>query len=302
MNSIDAMAHDMKRQLVDLPAMPLPKPASGRTVVAGSGDSYAAALAAYYLSSGRVICSQPTDIISDPATVEDARVYFVSISGKTRANVLAAESARRADASTVAVTANATSPLAAACDDVFTLEFKSAGKTSGTIGFTAPLLACARIATNAACPEDLESIYNSAATTAARLAGNVKTRSIVMLGDSVLYPVAIYGALKFSEVFGSKAVAHTLEDFCHAPIFGQKDDQVIMLGAGNDIDISRRLKRAGLQVQYVDCGKYDRLPSVFYATFFMQHLTLAIARKKKIKECYFLQDKKLLAASSDIIY
>jgi fructoselysine-6-P-deglycase FrlB-like protein len=234
--------------------------------------------------------------------VEGASVYFVSISGKTRASVLAAESARRAAASTVAVTADTTSPLAAACNSAFALEFKSAGKTSGTIGFTASLLACARIAAKTACPEDLKSIYNDAARIASRLAGSIQTKEIVILGESALYPVAIYGTLKFSEVLGSKAVAHRLEDFCHAPLFGHLDDQAIMLGARNDVSISRRLKRAGVQVQYVDCGKYDRLRSVLYASFFMQHLALAIARRKKMKECYFLQNRKLLAASSDIIY
>lgn len=302
MNSIDAMARDIKRQLLDLPAMPLPEPALGRTVLAGSGDSYAAALAAHYLSSGRITCCQPADIMADPEMVKGARVCFVSISGKTKASVLAAESAHRAGANTVAVTTDMTSPLAATCDGAFKLDFKSAGKTSGTIGFTASLLACARIATNIGCPADLKTIYNDATRKAVKIAGSIKTKSVVMLGDSVLYPAAIYGALKFSEVFGSKAAAYQLEDFCHAPLFGHKDDQIITLGAGNDINISHRLKRAGVKVQHVDCGKYDGIRSALYASFFMQHMTLAIARRKKIKECYFLQDRKLLGTSSNIIY
>lgn len=302
MNSIEAMALDIKRQLTDLPAMPLPEPATGRVVIAGSGDSYAAALVAHYLSSGRVLCCQPVDIISDPKIAGGASMYFVSISGRTKTNVLAAASARRVGASTVAITADITSPLAAACDRGFVLEFKSAGKTSGTIGFTASLLACARISADVACPADLKSIYNAAARKAVALAGVVKTKNAVFLGDSILHPIAMYGALKFNEVFGSRSVAYPLEDFCHAPLFGHKDDQAIMLGARNDVGISRRLKRAGLQVLYVDCGKYDSLRSVLYATFFIQHLVLSIAKRKKMKECYFFRDKKLLAASSDIIY
>jgi fructoselysine-6-P-deglycase FrlB-like protein len=296
------MAHDMERQLVDLPAMPLPEPASGRVVLAGSGDSYAAALAAQYLSSGRVICCQPADIVSDPKMVNGASAYFVSVSGRTRANVLAAESARRAGARTVAVTGDISSPLAAACGNMFELKFKSAGKTSGTIGFTASLLACCRIAANASCPADLKTIYKDAARKAKRIVGDIKTKNIVILGDSMFYPAAIYGALKFSEVFGSKAAAYHLEDYCHAPLFGHRDDQVIVFGIKNDIDISRRLKRAGMSVQYVDCGKYDRLGAVLFASFFMQHLTLGIAMKKKMKECYFLRNRKLLDTSSDIIY
>ncbi len=302
MNSIDAMAYDIKRQLLELSAMPLPEPASGKTVIAGSGDSYAAALAAHRLSGGRVLCCHPADIISDPAMVKGACVYFVSISGKTRANVRAAMATRKAGATTVAVTADAASPLACECDSIFALEFKSASKTSGTIGFTASLLVCARIAANVACPEDMKSIYDSAARKAARLAGDIKTRSTVILGDSVLYPVAMYGALKCNEVFGSRATAYLLEDFCHAPLFGHKNDQVIVLGTRNGANISRRLKRAGVQVLDVDCEKYSGLRLMLYATFLVQHAILAVAKKKNIKECYFLQDKKLLGASSDIIY
>jgi len=302
LNSIDAMEQDVKRQFVDLQTMPMPEPARGRIILAGSGDSYAAALAAYYLSSGYALCCHPADIIADPSIANGCSVYFVSISGRTSANVLAAESARRAGASTIAVTADVASPLAAACDSTFALEFKSAGKTSGTIGFTASLLVCARIAANATCHADMKLIYRTAAIRAANLACDIRTKSVVMLGDSMLYPTAIYGVLKFCEVFGSRAVAYSLEDFCHAPLFGHRDDQVIILGVKDDAKISHRLKRAGLKTLYVDCGKYDGICSMLYATFFVQHLALTIARKKRIKECYFLQDRKLLGASSDIIY
>ncbi|HEX6067399.1 MAG TPA: SIS domain-containing protein [Nitrososphaera sp.] len=302
MNSIEAMAHDVRRQLVDLPAMPLPEPVHGRAVLVGSGDSYAAALAGSYLSSSRVLSCHPTDIIADPTIVEGVRGYFISISGRTKANVRAAELTRKSGTSTVAVTVDPTSPLASACDGIFQLQFKSAGKTSGTIGFTASLLACARIAAGAPCPADLKAIYGTAAKNTVRPAGSIKTKSMVVLGDSLLYPAAMYGALKFNEVFGSRASAYPLEDFCHAPLFGHKEDQIVVIGPGDDAQISRRLERAGLKVLYVDCGKYDGLESVFYATFFIQHLALAVARRKNMKECYFLQNKRLVAASSDIIY
>lgn len=302
MNSIEAMALDIRRQLVDLPAMPLPEPAQGKAVLIGSGDSYAAAVAASYLSSGRVLCRHPADIIADPAIIKDATAYFVSISGSTKANVRAAELARKSGASTVAVTADPASPIASTCDEIFQLQFKSACRTSGTIGFTASLLASARIATGATCPVNLKAIYGAAAKNAARLAGRIKTKSMVVLGDFLFCPAAMYWALKFNEVFGSRASAYPLEDFCHAPLFGHKEDQAVVIGAGDDAQISRRLERAGLQVLHVDCGKYDGFDSIFYATFFVQHMVLAIAKRKKMKECYFLQNKKLLAASSDIIY
>jgi glucosamine--fructose-6-phosphate aminotransferase (isomerizing) len=300
-NSIEAMARDMERQLVDLPGMPLPNAATGRIVLAGSGDSYAAALAACHLSSGRAFFCHPADIIADHAIADGARAYFVSISGKTRANILAAKVARK-NTTTVAITSDTGSALASACDSTFALGFKSAGKTSGTISFTASLLACARIAADKTCQSDLKTIYKDAARKASSLAGGVGARNLVLLGDHVLHPVAIYGALKFNEVFGSKAVAYPLEDFCHAPVFGHKGDELIIFGSKEDVKVSRRLARAGFKTRYVDCGKYNGLDSILYAAFFVQHLVLSIARRKKVKECYFLRDKKILDASSDIIY
>ena len=141
------MAADMKHQLDYLPSMPLPAPRDNAVFV-GSGDSYASALAAHYLSSGNAACYHPLDIISDPSLAKGRNVYFVSISGRTRANVRAARIAKNAGAHTTAITANPASPLAKACDDIFELRFPSAGRTAGTISFAASMLACTHVATH----------------------------------------------------------------------------------------------------------------------------------------------------------
>jgi fructoselysine-6-P-deglycase FrlB-like protein len=288
------MAADIRRQLDDLPAMPLPAPVHGNIAFVGSGDSYAAGLTAYYLSSGRASCHHPADIITDPSLVHGRSVYFVSISGRTQANVHAAKAAKSTGAQTTAITANPDSPLAKACSSTFELRFQSAGRTSGTIGFAASVLACIHLATQGrtGCPADLEKMYNKASRNALRLAGSIKPDSLVILGDSHLYPAAMYGALKFNEVFGSRAVAYPLEEFFHAPLFGLKrGDQVLVLG--------KNPKNIGINV---DCEMPSKVDSFFYAVFFFQHLALAVARKRRMKECYFLADKKLLKKSSDFIY
>jgi fructoselysine-6-P-deglycase FrlB-like protein len=288
------MAADVRRQLDDLPVMPLPVPMYDNIAFVGSGDSYAAALAAHYLSSGRAACHYPADVIADPSLVHGRSVYFISISGKTRANIHAAKAAKSAGTQTTAITANLDSLLAKACDNVFELRFKSAGKTSGTIGFATSALVCIHLATQgrAGCPADLQKLYERASKTASRLAGSIQPSSLVVLGDSHLYPAAMYGALKFNEVFGSRAVAYPLEEFFHAPLFGLKrGDQVLVLGK-NPRDIGMN----------VDCEMHSKVNSFFYAMLFFQHLVLAVARKRRIKECYFLADKKLLKKSSDFIY
>ena len=293
------MAADMERQLVDLPALRLARP-RGRVALVGSGDSYVATLAAHRLSSGRASCHHPTDIVANPSFARGRDVYIVSISGKTRANVLAAKAARRAGLQTVAVTANEKSPLAKACDDVAELKFRGAGRTAGTISFTASVLACAWLATKGRlnCPANLATLYNKTRKEVSRMP-EIKTDSIVVLADSVLHPAAMYGALKFNEIFGARAVAYQLEDFFHAPLFGlKKDDRVLILGSKAR---ARQLKNNGFDAHSINCAKPTAIESLLYAVFFIQHLALQIATGRGMGECHFVSDKKLLKLSSDVI-
>lgn len=300
-NSIEAMALDMERQLEVLPRMALPEPMAGDVLLVGSGDSYVAALAAQYLSSGHAKAFRPEDVIADPSLAGN-RAYFLSVSGKTLANVHAAKAAKAAGARTIAVTADTAGPLSQACDDTIELKFKSAGRTAGTLGFTACLLVCARLATEkGACPQGLRAIYDAAATKA-QVSGTIKD-SIVTLGETLLYPAAMYCALKFSEVLGARAAAYPLGNFFHAPLFGHRDDWAVVFGAGEaDARLARRLARSGFSSLYLDCSAHSRIGSLLFAAFFAQHLVLGIAKKKRMIECYFLQDKTLLDLSSDVIY
>jgi fructoselysine-6-P-deglycase FrlB-like protein len=299
-NSIEAMAADMERQLSALPRLKLPRP-RGKVALVGSGDSYVAALAACYLSSGAASCHHPPDIIANPLAAQGRDVHLVSVSGLTKANVLAARVASKTGLHTVAVTADGKSPLAQTCDDVIELEFHGAGKTSGTLGFTASLLACTSLATKGevACPANLDKLYSQAKSRSAKLS-KIRTDSIVILGNSLLYPAAMYGALKFNEVFGTKAFAYPLEDFFHAPLFGlKKRDQILVLESSR---LANQLRKKGFDAFHVECSRPAAIESLLYAVFFMQHLVLGIAERRDQIDCYFIKNKKMLELSSDVIY
>jgi fructoselysine-6-P-deglycase FrlB-like protein len=296
------MALDMDRQIVDLLKMAMPEPLPGPVAFVGSGDSYVAGLAAHYLSSGRATCHHPADVIADHRIVDGRTVCFVSISGKTRANVLAAQAARKARLHTVAITADPSSALAKACGRIVKLNYRSAGRTAGTIGFAASVLACAWLATEGrtSCPANVGTIYRNACKSATRLAGRVGNKSVIIGGDSLFHPAAMYGALKFNEVLGARAVAYPLEDFFHAPLFGVKKDDDMVLVIGGDSKPPYALRKAGVKSFRINC-KAMTTGSFLHAVFFMQHLVLHIAKRQKRKECHFLQDKKL-DASSGFIY
>jgi fructoselysine-6-P-deglycase FrlB-like protein len=294
------MAGDMERQLVDLPELKFPRP-RGKVAFAGSGDSYVAGLAACCLSSGAASCHHPADITANPLAAKGSDLYVVSISGRTKANVLAATAASKAGLHTIAVTADGKSPLARTCDDVMELEFRGAGKTAGTLSFTTSLLACTLLATKGktGCPANLDKLYKEAKRRTAKLS-EIKTDSIVMLGNSLLYPAAMYGALKCNEVFGTKAFAYPLEDFFHAPLFGlKKGDRILILG---DNRLAMRLKKKGFDAFNINCSRPTAIESLLYAVFFMQHLVLGIAERRGQIDCHFIKNKKMLELSSDVIY
>ena len=56
-------------------------------------------------------------------------------------------------------------------------------------------------------------------------------KSYFILADGILFPVALYGAMKLNEVIGARAVAYPAEEFCHSPIFSiTKKDAILILG------------------------------------------------------------------------
>jgi glutamine---fructose-6-phosphate transaminase (isomerizing) len=92
------------------------------------------------------------------------------------------------------------------------------------------LLACTSLAAKILLPADLVSIYGQAESQARNVVKKIHTNKYFLLGDGILYPVAVYGALKFNEVFGARANPYSTEEFCHSPLFSlKKDDQIILL-------------------------------------------------------------------------
>jgi fructoselysine-6-P-deglycase FrlB-like protein len=299
-NAIEAIQVEIGYQAHDLQRQELPPPDKNCLFV-GSGDSYVAGLAAQYFSGGRALCCYPTDLIQNPSVANNRNVYVVSISGNTQANIVAAKVAKRQGARTTAITARPASRLARACGKTIELKYRSAGvSTAGTISFTSSMLACISLAAKIQLP-DLGRIYKHAQSQAEQVARKIGKGNYFMLADGILYPVAIYGALKFNEVFGVKAVPYPAEEFCHSPLFSvKKSDQVIALGRDTE-QLSKRLSREGFSSIHADF-KGEGIGLLLQSTFFMQLLVLKMAQRRGLTSCYFLKNKKLLRISSDFIY
>lgn len=332
MDSIEAMQAEIKYQVQDLCGLDLLSSSSSfsspnlasNCLFVGSGDSYIAGLAAQYFSGGHSICCYPIDIIRNPALIKGRKLYIVSISGNTQANILAAKIAKKHGASTVtALTARSSSRLAESCDQTIELRYRNTGiVTAGTISFTASMIKCISLSNQLQIlSTDLKKLYKDAEKQAEQVMSKVdhkkssnfaidssnsnsNNRTFFLLGDGQLYAIAKYGTLKFNEVFGAKALAYPAEEFCHSPLFSIKEvDQAIVLGDGDGSNrkLSKRLNEEGFPSFYVEF-KNTGIELLLQATFFVQLLVLKIAQKYSLTNCHFLMNKKLLKMSSDFIY
>jgi glucosamine 6-phosphate synthetase-like amidotransferase/phosphosugar isomerase protein len=136
----------------------------------------------------------------------------------------------------------------------------------------------------------------------------VDTSSFIFLGDGLLFPVGIYGALKMNEIFGSRSYAYTIEEFCHSPIFSiRREDNIIIFDKG-DYDkkkarvLCKRLDKISYSSLYIDLKKLTGIEAVLKSIFLIQFLMLKIAKRNGLKECFFICNKELLKLSSDLIY
>jgi glutamine---fructose-6-phosphate transaminase (isomerizing) len=312
MNAIEAMQAEIEYQVQDLHKLELSSPVSNCLFV-GSGDSYIAGLAAQYYSGSDAFCCSPIDIIKNHLLVKRRNLFVVSISGNTQANILAAKIAKKHGVGTIsALTARSSSRLAKSCDQTIVLKYKNTGiTTAGTISFTLSMIKCISLSTELQLPANLRKIYNHAEKQAKQAISKIDNRnndsntSYFILGNSQLHAIALYGALKFNEIFGVKAMAYPAEEFCHSPLFSIKEtDQAIVLG-GDDDDksrkLSKRLNEEGFSSVHVGF-KRTGIESLLQSTFFIQLFALKLAQKYGLTSCYFLRNKKLLSVSSDFIY
>jgi glutamine---fructose-6-phosphate transaminase (isomerizing) len=301
------MEKEMRYQPEDLPRLKLPPP-SENCLFVGSGDSYAASLAARYFSGSHALCCYPTDIILNPSITKGRNIYVVSISGKTKANVLAAMAANKYCIQTTAITACPTSKLAKVCNNTMELRYRNTGvTTAGTISFTSSMLTCISLAGKEVnMPSHIGRIFGQAESQASTATDKIiGTRgSYFVLGNGFLQSIALYGALKFNEVLGNQAISYPVEEFCHAPLFSIKksDHPIIMATDDGGKNLDKSLGHEGFSSICINFNYVTGIDVLLYSTFFIQLLVLKLARKRRLNDCYFLQNKRLLKISSDSIY
>jgi D-arabinose 5-phosphate isomerase GutQ len=277
--------------------------AGGMPVVVGAGDSFAAALAAFYASDGRCLAVDPYALASYPGIARGRDVFFVSVSGRTVSNVRAAESVRNVARSTTAITAANGSPLAEAARKTIILPVSPKPRFPGLLTFTLSLLAALEVS-GVTIDCDFADTLKSAEESARFAFGRGTT---YFLGNSAAHAASVYAAAKVHEILGEKAQAEALEEFSHVQVLAlRKADAVNIfadldpLGAGGKL--ADALRGRGFASNLVPAMGSAGIAQLFHSVFASQLAVLARARSMRVKRPMFLSAERQLGVSDSMIY
>ncbi len=241
--------------------------------------------------------ADPLDIVRNGRITAGKRLYLVSISGNTASNIRAS----RTVAHSVAVTASKNSRLDRACSRTILLQYPSSGVfTAGSVGYLASALACISLVSKIRIT-NAERIFEAARRDASR---SRLTGGSFVLGTFLTYPVAMYCAAKFCEILGAASQYERIEQFSHMGLFSARPKDTVLLFEQKSPHAQRlagNLKKLGLNVVWPQVGG-SKIQRILYLVFFSQFLALHEARRRGLRDCYFVTAAKARNASSDMIY
>jgi len=302
MSTITAFEKEIEMQLEFLenflPQRQLSHDEQEKAIFCGTGDSFVAAQLAEVFSNFRSRAHDPLDLIKNKKLLTGHDLYLISISGNTISNVKLAQLSKR----TTAITANPKSKLAKTCGRLVRLKFSNSGiQTAGSISFLASALTCISLVSRFKV-RNVSELYKKAQKVAKKVFIQGK---VYILGNIHTYPVAMFCAAKIYEVLGIDAHYERIEQFSHMGLFScNKGDTIIIFEEENlhNKKLAKYLKGCGLKTTRVDTASENVLDKILFFIFVSELIALYCAKKKKKKECFFVEAKKLRNASSSMIY
>jgi len=251
------------------------------------------------------LCYSASDLLNSKFS-DDKTYCFISVTGKTKANIDLARIATESGVKTIAITLDRNSKLAEVCEEVVSLKITKINTANARFStFVGNIVTCLQIA-GIDVPLQFDTWHEKGIELSLNLLNNVtlpqEKERLYLLGNNILYAIGLYTSFQMAEFFGTAATPHKLEEFCHSPIFGlKKSDYVLILGQ-NEKRYSSRLERLGLRVSYMELYNPDVISQVFQSIFLIQSLMLLLAKRQGYTEQKFLLNEDLLKASSDIIF
>ena len=288
--------------LRSLPRRPLEEAEEG-SVFVGAGDSYAAALCAFFMSPRRVQAFDPYSLSQSLDWARGRTVYIVSASGATKTNVELAKALKGVARRIVAVTCNPSSPLAREADEVVAMPFKPLPKSPGIFSFTLSLLTILRLSgAHAACD------FARAASSAKLLAKKVsisRRGTTYIVANNEAYAASVYGAAKIYELLGRRAQAALTEEFSHMQLFSLAASDAVNIATSSNEPKGMRLREA-LEDNGFSCSLLElpgpRIERLFTLVFTLQLAAIEDAAARGLVHPYFLSARRKLRVSDRMIY
>ena len=273
-------------------------------ILVGAGDSYAASLCASFLAGPRVAALDPYSLAESIAWAKARRVYIISVSGETASNVELARLLRGVAKDIVAITCNPKSRLAAAADDVVELPFKPRGKSPGIASFTLSLAAALKVCgIDSDC--DFEAVLSRAGAEFKRILVSSRRGVTHFAGNNEAFGASVYGVAKIYEFLGGRAQASLLEEFSHMPLFSLSASDTVNViespGGDKGERLRARLMGGGFSSSLIHPGG-GRVERLYLLIFAMQLMASNAAKREGLKAPYFLNAKKKLKISDEMIY
>ncbi|MDH5703565.1 MAG: SIS domain-containing protein [Aigarchaeota archaeon] len=314
MNSLEAMRQEIEFQVDDLRRYQLyldtvERPSHReRPAFLGCGDSFAAALAAQHISNHQAIALDPKEAALNPAALDGRRLFVVSVSGRTSANIEAARIGKRRGCGVTAITADPGSRLAEEADELIELRFRSAGAlTSGTVSFTTSLLACFHVLGVKPNLATLGTVLRSAKNWSRSFLPPIRATTF-FLGSGLGYALALYGAAKIFESLGAKSQAQHTEQFSHMELFSlTASDVVVIIDLGSAPDptgnrLFSRLREAGFKAFMLHSEKGEASAASVATAIHLQTVAYRAAKSRGWGSIAFVRDKRRLRLSNYMIY
>ena len=302
MRTIEALEKEIEMQVDFVEKFVPPKMLSlkeqRRAIFCGSGDSFASAHLAQSFSAFRASARDPLELMGQREAFAGRDLYLISVSGNTVSNICLAKMHKR----TTAITADKESRLARSCRNTIPLKFCSAGiQTAGSISFLASALACISLVSEHRI-KDPARIYREAVRAARRVS---LTGKVYLLGNVHTLPIAMFCAAKLYEVLGSDAHYERIEQLLHAVMFSaRRGDTVILFEPKNRHNerLLKNLRKSGLRVKRLEPTMKRTHEQILFFIFVSELIVLYAAKKRKKKDCFFIDENELRNASSSMIY
>ena len=275
------------------------------SIFVGAGDSFAAALCASQLSHLGIRAMDPYALHESPELARGNDVYFVSVSGRTRANIATAKKISRLCRRSLAITADERSPLASQVDTVTRIPYSGAPKLPGTLSFSLSLL-ITLLLTLPTVRCDFKAVFNKSRKSSRKFSIS-DSRVTYILGNNAAYGVSLYAAAKLNEFLGGRSHTEFLEEFSHMELFSlSRLDSVNVFPLFDPKRLGERLRDsltpAGYSCVVLDSWGRNDVEQIFHSVFLAQLAVLEEAVKRGLTRPYFHLERELLRTSDRMIY